>query len=340
MIVVRAPLRLSFVGGGTDLPDFYRLHTGRVISATIDKYVYLVINRTPLIDKVSARYSLSETVDHPDLLQHSRIRAALLDMGIHKNIEIGSFASLPAKTGLGSSSSFSVALIRGLHAFQGNKIDNREAAEQAARLEIELLQEPIGKQDQYAAAFGGFNVFQFSADGSVAVEPVLLDYKTRLGLESHLMLFFTGITRAASSVLTEQKANITGKLETLKAMSASVPEFSARLLKGDFPGMGAMLHKAWLSKKDLASNVSNDTIDALYAAAMDAGAWGGKVAGAGGGGCLMFLAPHERKESIRAAVSKVANEHALREFREIPIQFVQSGTEVLFSADRHNFQSA
>lgn len=339
MIVVRAPLRLSFVGGGTDLPDFYRLHAGRVISATIDKYVYLVINRTPLIDKVSARYSLSETVDHPGSLQHTRIRAALLDMGIHKNIEIGSFASLPAKTGLGSSSSFSVALIKGLHAFQNKKIDSREAAEKAARLEIDLLGEPIGKQDQYAAAFGGFNIFQFNADGSVAVEPVLLDYKTRLGLEDHLLLFFTGITRAASSVLTEQKANIGAKLETLKAMSASVPEFSSRLLKGDFEGLGKMLHEAWLSKKGLASNVSNNTIDSFYAAAIKAGAWGGKVAGAGGGGCLVFLAPHERKERIRAAVAEVAKAHALQEFREIPVQFVQSGTEVLFSADHREVQS-
>src|SRR5688572_17261851 len=161
MIVVRAPMRISFVGGGTDLPEFYRQSPGAVISTAIDKFVYVAINHTPLIDKVSARYSISETVDHPSQLQHTRIRAALCDLGIQKGIEIASFASLPAKTGIGSSSSFSVALMKGLHAYLGRNIGAREVAEAASRLEIELLGEPIGKQDQYAAAFGGFNVFRF-----------------------------------------------------------------------------------------------------------------------------------------------------------------------------------
>ena len=189
MIVVRAPLRISFVGGGTDLPDFYFRYPGRVISTTIDKYVYLVINRTPFIDKVSARYSLSETVDRPSELQHTRIREALVDLGIDKNIEIGSFASLPAKTGLGSSSSFSVALMRGLHAHQGRKVSKADIAEAAYRLEIDLLGEPIGKQDQYAAAFGGMNIFQFNPDDSVDVRPVYLDYKMKRAMEDHLLLF-------------------------------------------------------------------------------------------------------------------------------------------------------
>ncbi len=340
MIVVRAPLRISFVGGGTDIGDFYRKHPGRVISTAIDKFVYVAINRTPLIPKVSARYSISETVDRPDDLQHTRIKAALLDLGIGKGIEIGSFASLPAKTGLGSSSSFSVALMKGLHAFKGNKLDKGEAAEAASRLEIELLGEPIGKQDQYASAMGGFNVIQFNPDESVDVEPVLLDYKKRLGLENSILLFYTGLTRAASSVLTEQKANIgvSNKFETMKEMANSVHDFRNRLLVGDFQGLGEMLHEGWLKKKSLASNVSNQAIDDLYGAGMDAGAWGGKVLGAGGGGCIMFLVREDNKPAVREAIKRTAKEKNLSEFQEIPVKFVQSGAEIVFNGDEINRQ--
>jgi D-glycero-alpha-D-manno-heptose-7-phosphate kinase len=334
MIVVRAPMRISFAGGGTDLPDFYRRSTGRVISATIDKFVYIVINRTPLIDKVSARYSFSETVDHPSRLQHTRIRAALMDLGIERGIEIGSFASLPAKTGLGSSSSFTVALLKGLHAYQGKRIDKREVAEAASRIEIDILGEPIGKQDQYAAAFGGLNVFEFNSDESVNVKPVLLDFKTRIGLEDRLLLFFTGITRAASSVLSEQKSNIGDRFDTLREMSESVPEFARLISAGDFEGAGKMLHQGWLRKKSLASNVSNPVIDDLYSAGMAAGAWGGKVVGAGGGGCIVFLSPLDKKAAVREKVNRVAKEKNLAEFKEVPVKFIQSGAEVIFNDDQ------
>lgn len=333
MIVVRAPLRISFLGGGTDIRDFYSRYPGRVISTAIDKFVYVVVNRTALIDKVSARYSLSETVDDSTDIKHTRIRAALVDAGIKKGLEIASFATMPAKTGLGSSSSFSVALVKALDAYQGKKNDRRAIAESASRLEIELLKEPIGKQDQYASAFGGFNILQFNPDETVDVKPVLLGYKTRLALEDHLLIFYTGLTRAASSVLTEQKANIDKKFETMKEMADSVPEFEARLLKGDFRGLGAMLHDGWLKKKSLASNISNSAIDGLYDAGMGAGAWGGKVLGAGGGGCVMFFAPPERKAAVRDAVTSAAKAAQLAEFREIPVHFVQSGVEVLHNSD-------
>jgi len=340
MIVVRAPLRMSFVGGGTDLPAFYRERPGQVISTAIDKFVYLVINRTPLIEKVSARYSITETVNRPDELQHTRIKAALMDLGIQSNIEIGSFASLPAKTGLGSSSSFSVGLMKGLHAYLGKKMTAQEAAEAASHLEIELVGEPIGKQDQYAAAFGGLNVIQFNPDESVDVRPVLIDYKKRLAFEDSLLLFFTGITRAASSVLTEQKANVghADKFRTMAEMADSVPEFAERLMRGDMHGLGKMLHEGWVKKKTLASNVSNQTIDDLYYAGMNAGAWGGKILGAGGGGCIMFLAEPSQKKTIREAVQVAARANTLESFREIPVQFVQSGAEIIFNADHaHHF---
>lgn len=334
MIITRAPLRISFVGGGTDLPDFYRLSPGRVISTAIDKYVYIVINHTPLVKKVTARYSISETVDHPSELQHHRIRAALLDLGLHSNIEIGAFAHLPTKTGLGSSSSFSVALLKGLYAHCGKKVDQKEIAEAASRLEIDLLKEPIGKQDQYASAIGGFNIFQFNSDGTVDVEPLLIDYKKRLDFERHLLVFFTGITRLASSVLTEQKANIGQKFETLKAMADSVFEFKDYLLKGEFKKLGELLHKGWLLKKTLALKISDEVIDELYQAGLNSGAWGGKILGAGGGGCILFIASLDKQAAIRQTLKEVAERHQLKDFQEIPVRFVQSGAELILNNDQ------
>jgi D-glycero-alpha-D-manno-heptose-7-phosphate kinase len=334
MIVVRAPMRISFVGGGTDLPEFYKRHGGMVISATIDKFVYVVINGTPLIDKISARYTKSETVDHPSKLQNDRIREALLDMRVKNGVEFGSFASLPGRTGLGSSSSFSVALMKGLHAYLGSKIDKVGAAEAASRLEIELLGEPIGKQDQYAASFGGFNVFEFKKDGTVNVEPIPLGYKTRLALEKQMLVFFTGISRDASKVLSKQRDNIKERSETLKEMAESVPDFTAKLLAEDFKGMAGMLHEGWLRKKSLANNVSSRTIDELYKTGIDSGAWGGKLLGAGAGGCVLFVAPRRRHTQIKEAMAEAAIKKKLTEFREIPIKFVQSGTEVLLNTER------
>ncbi|MBI5469869.1 hypothetical protein HY968_00905 [Candidatus Kaiserbacteria bacterium] len=335
MILVRAPLRISFVGGGTDIPAFYRTYPGRVVSTTIDKYVYLVINPTPLIDKVSARYSQSETVTHPSKLQHTRIKAMLMDLGITNNIEIGSFASLPAKTGLGSSSSFSVALAKGLHAHKGKRLSPREAAEAASRLEIELLKEPIGKQDQYAAAHGGINLFQFNADGSVIVEPLLLDFKKRAEFEKSLILFYTGLTRNASDVLKDQKKQIGKKREMYKTLSDSALEFRDKLLAGDIKGLGEMLHETWRHKKQLSTKVSNTTLNSLYDAGIKAGAWGGKVLGAGGGGCLLFVASPKKHSDIRRRVRAAARKAKLADFQEIPFSFVDSGTDVLFNNDSH-----
>ena len=320
---------MSFVGGGTDLADFYRFYPGRVISTAIDQYVYVAVNRTPLIKKVCARYSVTEFVDHPRELKNDRIREALLDLGLESNIEVGMFSTLPGNTGLGSSSSFSVALMKGLHTSLGRKINQREAAEAGSRLEIELVGEPIGKQDHYAAAFGGMNTLQFNADHSVDIDPVLLDYRKRMAFEDHLLLFFTGIRRFASDILSEQRSNITGKMDTLKAMADSVPEFRDRLLRGDFKGLGTMLHENWLRKKTLASGISNNVIDELYDAGMNAGAWGGKILGGGGGGCILFLAPLNKKDRIREAVRNIAQKSDLPDFEEIPVRFIQTGVEVL-----------
>lgn len=332
MILVRAPLRISFVGGGTDLPGFYRKHPGRAISATIDKFVYVLINPTPLVDKFTVKYQKTEIVDHPRELEHTRLRAALLDLGIvGSGLEVGSFADLPAKTGLGSSSSFSVALLKGLNTYLGRKLDKREVAESASRLEIELVKEPIGKQDQYAASFGGFNTFQFNPDDSVDVAPVLLDYRKRSELEDHLFLYFTGITRPASSVLSEQRSKIDKHFETYREMADSVPEFSRTVLSGDIRGMARLLHEGWERKKSLASGVTSSLLDTFYEAGLSAGAWGGKILGAGGGGCLLFLAPPDRHPAIRASVAKLAADGGLAGFKEIGIRLVQSGADVVFN---------
>lgn len=329
MIIVRAPLRISFVGGGTDLPDFYRVSPGKVISATIDKYVYVAINPAPLLKGITARYSIIENVKSVKDLKNDRIREAMLNVGVSDNMEIGIFSHMPAGTGLGGSSAFTVTLIKGLSTYLGKRLDKGEIAELASKIEIDLIKEPIGKQDQYAAAVGGFNIFQFNPDESVDVEPILLDYKRRIDLENHLLMFFTGIVRKASSILSEQKSNISDKVETLKSMVNLVDPFKKKLLKGNFESLGQLLHDNWLKKRVLASKVSNQSIDEIYNSGIKAGAWGGKILGAGGGGCILFLAPMSKKEKIRGAVNRKAEKLKLVDFKEIPFKFVHSGVEVV-----------
>jgi D-glycero-alpha-D-manno-heptose-7-phosphate kinase len=334
MIITRAPLRISFVGGGTDLPDFYRQYPGRVISAAINKFTYITINHLPHTKKVIVKYKNTEVVDHPSQLKHTRVKGALLDLGIYQNIEIGSFADISAKSGLGSSSAFSVALLKGLYAFLGRNLNRQEAAEAASHLEINILKEPIGKQDQYAAAIGGFNVFQFNPNHSVDIKPVLLSHDTKKKLEDHLILFFTGFTRDAGSILNEQKNNINDKLETLKQMADSVYEFEKLLLKGDFEAAGKMLNEAWKRKKSLASKISNNSFDLLYEAGVNKGAHGGKILGAGGGGCMLFIVPPEKRESIKRVIFELAKKENLVDFEEVPFKFTECGVDIVYRDDR------
>ncbi|MFN0056547.1 MAG: GHMP kinase [Planctomycetales bacterium] len=340
LIAVRAPLRISFVGGGSDLPAFYTRHPGRVVSAAIDKYVYVVANHTPLIDKIAVRYSKTEIVNAPEELQHTRVRAALIDLGIRNNLEIATFASLPARTGLGSSSSFSVALMRALYALKGHNLTAEEAASEAVRLEIDLLQEPIGKQDQYAAAFGGLNVITFQPDGKVQVDPLMLDYKVESDLEHHMLVFYTGLTRDAGTILEEQNRNIgdDAKFRTMQKMVAQVEDFVACLKSGNLPGLGEILNAGWQMKRSLASSIPLATTDVLYEAALAAGAWGGKLLGAGGGGCLLFLAPIDRRDAVRDAMTKTAATMNLIDFKEVPVRFSQPGSEIQFR-ENHGFRT-
>lgn len=336
MIVVRAPMRISFVGGGTDLPAFYTESPGRVISVAINKYAYVALNQQPLTANVTVRYSAIEHVEHPRSLKNDRIREALLHLGIEKHIDIATFSDMPVKTGLGSSSSFSVALMKSLLLFLKKEVNPAELAELASHLEINLVKEPIGKQDHYAAVFGGVNIFQFNRDHSVDVFPVPLSKQKQLALEEHIQVFYTGVSRNAASVLTEQRANTKAKLEVLKKMADSVFEFRDKLLAGNFQGLGEMLHEAWMMKKTLASNVSNSVIDDLYTAGMKAGAWGGKVLGAGGGGCVMFLSPLNRRIDIEKAIIEVAKKNQLNDFAKVPVSFASSGAEILLNNGHKN----
>lgn len=329
MIIVRAPLRISFVGGGTDLPDFYRIHPGKVISATIDKYVYVAINPAPLTQEITARYSIVENVKFVKDLKNNRIREAMTLLNINDYMEIGTFSHLKVGTGLGASSSFTVALLKGLSIYQGKRLDKKELAELACRVEIDLIKEPIGKQDQYASSLGGLNVLTFNSDESVEIEPMLLDYKRRIELENHMLIFFTGITRKASDILTEQKSNIATNFEDLKAMTQIVDLFKAKLIKGDFKSMGELLNESWFKKRKLASKISSNIIDKLYSAGIKNGAWGGKLLGAGGGGCMLFLVSPKKRDAVKKAMNREAMKDKLFNFQEVPVKFVHSGVEVV-----------
>lgn len=329
MIIVKAPLRISFVGGGTDLPDFYKKYPGKVISATINKYVYIVINPAPLLKNIIARYSIIEKVKHPKELKNDRIREVMLNLKIKDYMEIGIFSDLQVGTGLGASSAFTVDLIKGLSVYAGKKLEKEEIATRACEIEINVLKEPIGKQDQYATTYGGFNIFKFNQDETVDIDPILLGYKRLIDLEGRMLVFFTGLTRQASSVLNEQKDNIAGKMETLKSMTQQVDIFKKKLLKGDFETLGGLLHENWLKKKTLASRISNPIINELYKTGIKSGAWGGKVLGAGGGGCILFLAPIIKRKEIRESIARKAKRLKLFDFQEVPVKFVQSGIEVI-----------
>ncbi|MBI5078288.1 MAG: GHMP kinase [Candidatus Yonathbacteria bacterium] len=331
MIITRAPLRISFVGGGTDIKEFYSRYPGRVLSTSIDKFVYIVAH-TGNFGNFIMKYSKTETVEDVLEISHTRFKEALVKMEIPKGIEIASFADLPAKTGLGSSSSFTVALMKALYSIKGKKISKEETAQAACELEIDILKEPIGKQDQYAAAYGGLNVITFNTDGTVSVEPVFMDFKFKSKFENHMMLFFTGMTRSASSVLSGQKKKIDDNFETYKKMSDSVLVFRDKLLSQDLRGMGEMLHEAWQRKKTLASSVTNDSTDALYETAIKAGAWGGKILGAGGGGCLLFMAEPGTQEKIQEALEKKAKGLKLNDFKRVHFGLTVSGIDVLFNS--------
>jgi D-glycero-alpha-D-manno-heptose-7-phosphate kinase len=322
VIITRTPLRISFAGGGTDLPGFYRAYGGgAVTSAAIDRYMHVLVNEK--FDKsIRVAYSKTENVERLDDLQHELVREAMRASGVHEALEVHTIADIPGEgTGLGSSSSLTVGLLNALYAYRGVLKDPAELAEEACRIEIDRLGGTLGKQDQYIAAFGGVEYFAFQPDDSVRAAPIPLSAADRTELSDHLSLFYTGITRRAEGILKQQNSRTGENKESLLRMRDLAGEARSTIVKRDWAGLGTVLDEGWKLKRGLTAGISNDVIDRLYAAAKEQGAYGGKITGAGGGGFLLLLHPPERSRQIAAALSPMTR---------LPVRITPEGSRILF----------
>lgn len=323
MVISKTPLRLSFAGGGTDLAAFYRRFGGAVLSTTVDKYIYVTVNRK-FDNGIRVSYSKTENVESVEQVEHRIVRACLQESGIRGGVEITSIADIPSKgTGLGSSSAFAVGLLHALSAYNGVYCSAGHLASEAARIEIELLGHQIGKQDQYAAAYGGLNLIRFNGDETVVVEPVVCGRARIKELESRLMVFYTGITRSAPDILrgqtaaTETQPAAQARLRRLSELAFTLRE---EWMRGNLDATGDILDESWRLKRELTGGITNDRIDTWYARALQAGALGGKLLGAGGGGFLAFYVPPDRREAVAAA---------LADLRPYPMSFEQEGSRIV-----------
>jgi D-glycero-alpha-D-manno-heptose-7-phosphate kinase len=324
MIITRSPLRICFGGGGTDLPSYYRRHSGFLIAAAIDQYVYITLHRT-FAQELIVKYSKLEHVRTADEVQHPIVREALKLTGLcAPHLEITSMADIPAGTGLGSSGSFTTALLKALHTHNRNLIHREELARQACHIEIDLLGEPVGKQDQYIAAYGGITCFRFLPNDEVQAWPLKVDPDTIHNLEDNLLLFFTGFTRSASRTLREQdeqsRANDQAMIQNLHFIKELGHESAAALERGDLTRFAELLNIHWEHKKQRSREMSNPQIDGWYDLARQNGALGGKVIGAGGGGFLMFYT--EEKARLRRAMREAG-------LHEVRFRFDFEGAKVI-----------
>lgn len=322
MIVVRTPLRVSFLGGGSDFSEFSLQHGGAVLSTAIDKFVYVII-KDRFDDQIYVNYSKKEIVGQVDDLQHELVREAMRITEVKRGVEITTLADVPSSgTGLGSSSSVTVGVLRALYAHLGFLVTAETLAKQACEIEIERCGKPIGKQDQYIAAYGGLRQISFTVDGRVEVEHVSIDEKTWHRLNRNLMLFYTNRTRASSTVLMEQRDNIPSRTELLEGLRDLAVYGRECLVSGNLNELGRLMHEGWEMKKGLSSRVTDPELDELYSVALRAGALGGKIAGAGGGGFLLLYCPLEVQEGVRAALSHL---------RELPFALERDGCCVIFN---------
>ena len=321
--MTRTPLRVSFAGGGTDLADFYQREGGAVYSTAINKYIYVTVKRHGSVFNESIRlnYSRSEQVNRVNDIENDIARECLRFLEVETPIYISTVADLPASTGLGGSSSFAVGLLNALHAFRGERVSAGQLAEEASHIEIDVLKQPIGKQDQYAAAFGGLNFFSFKPDGFVTVEPQRLNNGNLKSLFDCILMFWTGHQRDSSAVLSEQKANTGTKMDSLLRMRGHATQLERLCRNGSFDigEFGGILNEGWQLKRQLASKITTGQIDQWYRMAMDAGAAGGKLCGAGGGGFLLFVARTERHDAVRKALPCLT---------EVPIAHEVHGSQV------------
>jgi len=332
MIITRTPFRISFAGGGSDLPSFYAEEPGMVISAAIAKFMYLVV-KGRFENSFRVSYSQTELRDHAAEIQHPIVRECLHALEIERGLEIVSMADLPAQSGMGSSSSFTVGLLAALHALRGQNADAGKLARMACEIEIGRLGEPIGKQDQYIAAYGGIQFIQFLPDGNVYVDPVICSTQTKRELNRRLLLFFTGQTRDARSVLSRQNARAASNRLGLRRLCGIAREMRDVLTEGrDLNEFGRLLHEAWIVKKGLETGITNSGIDELYGRGIRAGAVGGKLLGAGGGGFLLFFCEPHKQEALRRAMAGTV---------EIPFAFEPQGSKIIYiGEDQWSFVEA
>lgn len=323
MIITRAPFRVSFCGGGSDLPIFYEKYGGCVLSTTIRKYMYLTIHDYFEKDRIVLKYSKTEIVNNYEKIEHRIFRQCLTDFGI-KGIEISSMADVPAGTGLGSSSTFTVALLQLLYTYIGKYVSKYKLAKDACVVEIEKLGEPIGKQDQFAAAYGGLRFYEFMPNGFVNVEPVIMLPESYRKLEENLLLFYVGGTHSASAILEEQTQNMKmiDKIAIQKQMCDITRELKEELQKNNIDAMGRLLHENWMIKRSLATGITNQLIDDIYEKAINAGAVGGKLLGAGGAGFMLFYVPRDKQAMVRKV---------LFDLREINFEMDNSGATIVMT---------
>lgn len=328
MILTRTPFRVSFAGGGSDIASFYRKHEGCVLSTAINKYMYISIHPSFSKSQTVLKYSKTETVTRIEDIEHKYFKQMLELLGV-QGVEIVSTADVPAGTGLGSSSSFTVGTLHALYAYLGKYVSKEQLASLACDVEIKYLHNPIGKQDQYATAYGGLNFYQFRKDGSVIVEPVLMHDEAKAQLERNLMMFYTGQLHSASAILKEQSSNITkgDKEANQLKMCGLARELRAELQNNNIDAMGEILHENWLLKKTLAAGISNPAIDAAYDSAMKNGAKGGKLLGAGGGGFLLFYVPENKQQQVKKAIG----------LPQMPMAFDRQGSAVIYVGDKPDF---
>jgi D-glycero-alpha-D-manno-heptose-7-phosphate kinase len=330
VIITRTPVRVSFLGGGTDYPDYFRQHGGQTLGAAIDKYTYITVN--PLADlfehTIRVSYSRTELVKSLDQIEHPAVRECLRFLNLDGGIEINVVADLPARIGLGSSSSFTVGLLYALHAFKGELVHNGQLAAEAVYVEQEMIRERVGVQDQYTCAHGGLVHLLFSRDGSIRVSPLPLRTERLAELQAHLMLFYTGIRRHAHEVLDEQlERTKQGTISKDLSYLSDLVDQGLEVLTNEQPitCFGELLHTAWMTKRRLSSKISNPVIDKYYDRAREAGAVGGKLLGAGGGGCLLLLVEPDNQPSVK---------RALTDLRYVPFTFDYSGSSLVFYKPR------
>jgi D-glycero-alpha-D-manno-heptose-7-phosphate kinase len=320
MIIVQTPLRISLFGGGTDFPDYFRAEGGSVLSSAIDKYIYVIIKER-FDDQIRISYTVTEIVNHVDDIKHELIREALRMTGIKKGVEIVTMGDIPAGTGLGSSSTVTVSALHAFYTYCDQTVSNERLAREACKIEVDILNKPIGYQDQFIASYGGLRFFEFHQDGTVGHQAVEIDPEILNLLSSHLLLFYSGTTRKSETILTEQKNNIHINLTALSKLKEMACEARNALIEGNLDEIGCLMHESWELKKSLAAGISNGELGKIYQTALKAGALGGKVTGAGGGGFLMLYCPPDKKEQVRTALSHL---------KELPFHLEPNGSRVIY----------